>query len=115
MSLYELTFILRQDVANSEIKKLTDIIKKGGGEVLKTEYWGLRHLAYLIKKNKKGHYTMLVFKLPDVKVLEELKRTISLSEEIISNLVIKIKSFDNKDSIMMQQEKTEKRHEIKKV
>jgi small subunit ribosomal protein S6 len=118
MSLYELTFILRQDVANSEIKKITEklssVIKEGGGEILKEEYWGLRPLAYIIKKNKKGHYTMLVFKTSASEVLQELKRIISLSEDIIRDLVIKIKGFDNKQSIMMQQEKTE-RYEQKKV
>jgi small subunit ribosomal protein S6 len=110
MSLYELTFILRQDVANSEIKKITDklshIINEGGGKLLKEEYWGLRFLSYPIKKNKKGHYVMLVFSTTTAGVLKELKRIISLSEDIIRDLLIGIKSFNDKDSIMMQKEKT---------
>ena len=111
MSLYELTFILRQDIATSEIKKITeklmDVIKEGGGEVLSEEYWGLRTLAYTIKKNKKGHYIMLVFKAHTVEMLNELRRIISLSDDIIRNLIIKIKSFNNKKSIMLKQENME--------
>jgi small subunit ribosomal protein S6 len=118
MSLYELTFILRQDIATSEIKKisekLSNIIKEGGGQLLKEENWGLRYLAYPIKKNKKGHYVMLVFSASAEKVLDELKRIISLSEDIIRNLLIKLKSFNNKDSIMMQKDQAED-YEIKKI
>ena len=114
MPLYELTFILRQDVANSEIKKVSDelinIIKDGGGKLLKEENWGLRYLAYPIKKNKKGHYIMLVFEATS-RVLEELQRIISLSEYIIRDLLIKLKSFDNKDSIMMKQMQQNKAEE----
>jgi small subunit ribosomal protein S6 len=120
MSLYELTVILRQDVANSEIKKVSDelshIIKEGGGKLLKEENWGLRYLSYPIKKNKKGYYLMMVFEAPS-QVLNELQRIISLSEYIIRDLLVKMKSFDNKDSIMlkqMQQTRAEE-YEIKKT
>ncbi|NRA73878.1 MAG: 30S ribosomal protein S6 [Rickettsiales bacterium] len=118
MSLYELTFILRQDIANSEIKKIKDkilhAIKENGGEVLKEEYWGLRSLAYEIKKNKKGHYTMLVFKTSTAQVIKEIKRIISMSEDVIRDLLIKLESFNGKNSIMMQENKTEK-YEQKKI
>ena len=112
MSLYELTFILRQDIATAEIKKISEklshAIKENGGKVLKEEYWGLRTLAYMIKKNKKGHYTMLVFKTSTAQVVKEVKRIISISEDIIRNLLVKIESFDGKDSILMQESKAEK-------
>ena len=63
MSLYESTFVTRQDVSRADVNKLvdtfTDIIKQGKGKIIKHEYWGLRNLAYRIKKNRKGHYAML--------------------------------------------------------
>jgi len=118
MSLYELTFILRQDIANSEIKKISDklshVIKENGGQILKEEYWGLRNLAYMINKNKKGHYVFLVFNTSTAQAIKELKRIIALSENIVRDLLIKIKSFNGKDSIMMQKDKAEK-YEGKKV
>ena len=113
MSLYELTFILRQDIANSEIKKIKDkmihAIKENGGKILKEEYWGLRSLAYIIKKNKKGHYIMLVFNTSTAQAIKELKRIISISYssgDVIRDLLIKLESFNNKNSIMVQENKS---------
>jgi len=42
----------------------TNIITEQGGQVTKKEYWGLRSLAYRIKKNRKGHYTLLNIDAP---------------------------------------------------
>jgi small subunit ribosomal protein S6 len=103
-SLYESVFVFRQDITVSEVNKnieqLVQIIKNGNGSVLKHEYWGLRSLAYPIKKNKKGHYVMLVVDSNN-KILDELKHKIKLSEDIIRDQMIKIDSFDGKDSIML--------------
>ena len=104
MSMYEATFILRQDIPSSEVNKIVDnlstVVKENEGEVLKHEYWGLRSLAYPIKKNKKGHYLMFILKAPQ-RALLELQRRVKLSEDIVRNLTVKIESFDKKDSIMM--------------
>ncbi len=103
-SLYESVFIFRQDITVSEVNKnieqLVQIITNGNGSVLKHEYWGLRSLAYTIKNNKKGHYVMLVINSNN-KVLEELKHKIKLSQDVIRDQMIKIESFDGKDSIML--------------
>mgnify|MGYP000424491816 CR=1 FL=1 len=56
MALYELVFIVRQEIsptrAKELAKKINDFIKSKGGEVKKEEYWGFRSLAFEIKKNK---------------------------------------------------------------
>jgi len=104
MSLYESTFILRQDISVTEVNKviesLSTTIKDNEGKVLKHEYWGLKSLSYPIKKNKKGHYVMLILDAPHRAMLD-LQRKIKLSEDVIRNLTLKIESFDKKDSIMM--------------
>jgi len=104
MSLYESTFVVRQDTSASDVSKITEtfsnIIKENGGKVLKVENWGLRNLAYVIKKNRKGHYVMLVIDAPH-KAMQEFERRLKLSEDVIRNLTIKIESFDNKDSLMI--------------
>ena len=60
MNLYEHTIITRQDSSPSQIKQIQEkysgIIEKNEGNIVKLENWGLRNLAYLIKKNKKGTY-----------------------------------------------------------
>ena len=66
MALYESVFIARQDVSATQVDSLTDsfekIISDNGGSVERREYWGLRTLAYRIKKNRKGHYVMFNLK-----------------------------------------------------
>ena len=68
MPYYECVFIARQDVPSAQIEPLTqhftDIITENGGAVAKTEYWGLKTLAYRIKKNRKGHYVLLNLDAP---------------------------------------------------
>ena len=60
MNFYEHTLIARQDTSPSQIKQIRDkytkIIEDNDGNIIKFESWGLMHLSYLIKKNKKGNY-----------------------------------------------------------
>ena len=63
MALYEHVVISRQDISPQQAEALNDtmkaLIEAGGGTVAKIEYWGLRNLTYRIKKNRKGHYSLL--------------------------------------------------------
>lgn len=108
MALYESTFIFRQDIPVSEVNSITASLSKlvvdNGGSVLKTEYWGLRELAYIIKKNKKGHYVMLVIDAPN-RAVQELLRKTKLSEDIIRTLFVSIESFDGADSVRFKESK----------
>lgn len=104
MAFYESTFIVRQDASVADVGKITDalagVITENGGKVLKIEQWGLKNLAYIIKKNRKGYYIMFVLDAPH-KAVKEMERRMKLSEDVIRNLTIKIDSFDNKDSSML--------------
>lgn len=104
MSLYECTFIVRQDATSQEVEKisstLSNVISDNNGKILKTENWGLKTLAYEIKKNKKGHFVMFVIDAPNSAV-KEMERRMKLTEDIIRHLTVKISSFDGKDSIML--------------
>ena len=55
--------------AQDKFQDSLEEIKKAGGEILKKESWGLRDLAYKIKKNSKGYYFMINCKC-DPKVFE---------------------------------------------
>ena len=74
MPYYECVFITRQDIAAPQVEALTDhfakVIEENGGTVPKREYWGLRSLAYRIRKNRKGHYMLLNIDAPPAAVLE---------------------------------------------
>ena len=115
MAFYESTFIVRQDASAPDVAKLTEnfsnIITENGGKILKSENWGLKNLAYVIKKNRKGHYVMLVLDAPD-KAVKEMERRMKLSEDVIRHLILRIESFDNKDSIMLASSEEGKSEEI---
>ena len=105
MRLYESVFIARQDVSVAQVEALTDelskIITKGGGKILKHEYWGLKSLAYRIKKNRKGHYTMFNMEASS-ETMAEYGRLINLNEDVLRVLTIRIDEVDPEPSIMMQ-------------
>jgi small subunit ribosomal protein S6 len=66
MRLYESVFIARQDITSAQVETMADefakIITSSGGSIKKREYWGLRGLAYRIKKNRKGHFVCSIWK-----------------------------------------------------
>ncbi len=105
MSFYESTFVTRQDVSRGDVNKLVDtfseIIKTGGGKVVKHEYWGLRNLAYKIKKNRKGHYVLLAIDAPH-DAIKELERNMRIHEDVIRNLTVHVDSIEEGPSAMMQ-------------
>ena len=93
MALYENVFIARQDVPTTQVETLTnqfaELVTGMGGTVSKKEYWGLRSLTYRIKKNRKGHYTLLNIDAPSAAV-KEMERTMSINEDIIRFLTVRV-------------------------
>jgi len=104
MPLYESTFIARQDLSQNEVEKLTaafsKVITDNNGSVVNTEYWGLRNLAYIIEKNRKGHYVMLAIDAPH-EAVKEMERRIGLNEDVIRNLTFRVDGFSEGQSPMM--------------
>ena len=111
MRLYESVFIARQDVSAQHVEALTKdfsaIIENGGGKIHKHEYWGLRALAYRVKKNRKGHYVMLNLEA-DNDTLREYERIMGLNEDILRFMNISIEGVEEGPSIMMQAQRAER-------
>lgn len=105
MALYESVIILRNDTSVQDVHNLTEsfikIIEDSGAELVKKEYWGLRQLAYPIKKNKSGHYVMFGIKAENSKVLENLEKNYKFVESVIRFLTIKVPHIDKGHSIMV--------------
>jgi small subunit ribosomal protein S6 len=105
MALYENVFIARQDVPATQVETLTnqfsELVTAQGGTVSKKEYWGLRSLAFRIKKNRKGHYTLLNIDAPSAAV-KELERTMSINEDIIRFLTVRVDTLEEGPSAVMQ-------------
>ena len=105
MTLYETIFIVRQDMAPSQVdalsEKYSSIIREAGSSVEKTEYCGLRTLAYPIKKNNKGHYVLMNIKAtPDV--IKEVERQMYLSDDIIRYLSIRVDAHKDGPSSLLK-------------
>jgi small subunit ribosomal protein S6 len=96
MPLYETTMIVRQDASKSDDTKLAEgfakIITDEKGKVSKNEYWGLRSLAYIINKNRKGHYVHLNIEA-DPAAVKEMERKMRLDDNVIRHMTIRVDAF----------------------
>ncbi len=105
MAYYECVFIARQDISATQVEELTEafskIITDQGGTVVLVENWGLRSLAYRIKKNRKGHYVMLHLDAPS-NAIHEMERQMGIAENVLRQLTIKLDEFPEGPSVMMR-------------
>lgn len=105
MALYECVLIARQDISAAQAEQLGEqfaqIIRDNGGQVTKTEYWGLKTLTYKIKKNRKGHYTLFNLDAPPAAVLE-MERNMGISEDVLRFMSLRVDALDANPSVMMQ-------------
>ncbi|WP_422362917.1 30S ribosomal protein S6 [Pyruvatibacter mobilis] len=105
MALYEHVFIARQDVSAQQVETLTEefktVLESNGGSVAKAEYWGIKTLAYKIKKNRKGHYTLLNIDAPHAAVAE-MERQMGLHDDILRFITLRVDEHEEGPSAMMQ-------------
>ena len=105
MAYYESVFIARQDVSSAQVDGLADgfakIIQEQGGKVTKKEYWGLRNLAFRVKKNRKGHYVLFNLDAPAAAV-KEMERNMRINEDIIRFLTVRVDALEEGPSAVMQ-------------
>ena len=105
MPLYETVFIARQDVSAKQVEDMASafgkIVNDNGGALKKTESWGLRNLAYKIKKNRKGHYTLMHFDAPH-KAIVEMERNMGLSEDVLRFMTVSIDKLPEGPSAILK-------------
>ena len=105
MALYENVFIARQDVPATQVEALTtqftELVTNLGGTVPKKEYWGLRSLTFRIKKNRKGHYTLLNIDAPPAAVTE-MERNMRISEDVLRLLTVRVDALEEAPSAMLR-------------
>ena len=98
MALYEHLLIARQDISAQQVDALATHLKTivesfEGGKIEKQEYWGLRGLAYRIKKNRKGHYVLLNINAP-AQAVHELERQLRINEDVLRYITVKVDQFE---------------------
>ena len=112
MPLYEHIFMARQDVTPQQVETMVDqykgVIEQNGGSVDKTEMWGVKSLAYRIKKNRKAHFTMFNLNAP-APAVAEMERQMRINEDILRFMTIKVEELETEPSVMMQKRDRDER------
>ncbi len=105
MAFYENVFIVRPDLSTTQVEalanELSEVVQSNGGTVGKTEHWGLRSLAYRIRKNRKGHYVLLNLDAP-AEAVRELERRQRIHEDVIRYLTVRVDALEEGPSAMLK-------------
>ena len=108
MPLYEHTFLARQDVTQAQVeammKEFEGIITEGQGKVTKQEYWGLKGLAFKIKKNRKAHYALLNIDAPPAAVVE-MERRMGINPDVMRFMTVRVETHETEPSVQMRKQK----------
>lgn len=107
MPLYEHTFLARQDVTQAQVeslmKEFASIIEEGQGQVAKQEYWGLKGLAYKVKKNRKAHYAFFNIDAPPA-AITEMERRMSINPDVIRFMTVRVEELETEPSVQMRKQ-----------
>jgi small subunit ribosomal protein S6 len=103
--LYEHVFLARQDLSQAQVDALaataTEIVESNEGKVTKTETWGLKNLAYKIKRNRKAHFVLMNIEASGA-VVAELERQTQINEDVIRYVTIRVDEHEGGPSVMMR-------------
>jgi len=115
MPYYEHVLIARPDISPQQVDAIIEDVTKTvtdlGGKVSRTEYWGLRNLAYRVRKNRKGHYALMNLDCPAAAV-HELERKQKINEEIMRFKTIRVEELDEEPSpIVARRDRDERRRQ----
>ncbi len=113
MAFYEHVLIARPEISPQQVETLiediTKTVKELGGQVAKTEYWGLRNLTYRIRKNRKAHYALLNLDCP-APAVHELERRLRINEDVMRFKTIRVEAHDAEPSpILARRDREERR------
>ena len=110
MRRYETIFIVRPNVGEDEIEeissKTTSIIEGDGGTIFRLNNWGLKKLAYLIKKENQGYYVFLDYAgVP--KSIAEIERIFRIDDHVLKYLTVKLEDSCDPEVVKEQLAKAE--------
>ena len=105
MPLYEHVYLARQDASAQQVEELTaqlkGVVEGLGGKIAKTEYWGVKSLAYRLRKNRKVHFTLMNIDAPPA-AINEIERLERLNEDVLRFLTIRVDEHEAGPSAMMR-------------
>ncbi|MEJ2683575.1 MAG: 30S ribosomal protein S6 [Candidatus Sulfobium sp.] len=115
MNIYEnfviLNASLSDDEINSSLSRIRDVVTNSGGEVVRSDLWGRRKLAYEIKKQNKGMYVLLIYRTPP-ETIKKLEEFYKVFDPVIKYMVIKmgpkqVRHFEKMQAAEAEQQKSE--------
>jgi small subunit ribosomal protein S6 len=102
---YESTYILNPNLSEADSKthiaKFEETVTKNGGKVINSELWGMRKLAYPIKKLTNGQYVSIHFTAPG-SVIAKLERAYQLDENVLRWLTLEMPDKNHESRIAMR-------------
>ncbi|WP_127523866.1 30S ribosomal protein S6 [Mesorhizobium sp. Z1-4] len=105
MALYEHVFLARQDLSPQQVDALVEqykgVIEEKGGSIGRIENWGVKSLTFRIKKNRKAYFTLMDLDCPP-EAVKEVERQMSISEDVLRYMTIKVDAHEEGPSAMMQ-------------
>jgi small subunit ribosomal protein S6 len=111
MPLYETVVIARSEITQAQAEAVADAVttqvEAEGGAIKKREYWGLRSLAYRIKKNRKGHYLLLGVDAASPTIIE-MERQLTLNEDVLRFMTIRIDEISEEPSVILSRKSDDK-------
>jgi len=114
MALYEHVYLARQDISAQQVEALTEqlkaVIESFEGKVTKVEYWGVKSLAYRIKKNRKAHFSLLNIEAPAA-ALTEMERQMGINEDVLRFMTLRVEEHETGPSAMMRKRDDDDRGE----
>ena len=112
MPLYEHTFLARQDVTQAQVealmKEFQGVVEEGKGKVTKQEYWGVKNLAFKIKKNRKAHYAFFNIDAPPAAVTE-MERRMGINADVIRFMTVRVDELESEPSVQMRKQDRDER------
>lgn len=114
MPLYENVFLVRQDATSQQVETLAaqykEVVEGLGGSVSKVEHWGLKSIAYRVRKNRKAHYTLMNISGPAAAVTE-MERQMSINEDVLRFMTVRVEELEEGPSAMLQKRDRDERGE----
>ena len=114
MAFYEHVVITRPDISPAQvdtfIEEISTFLTEKGAKVGKTEYWGLRNLAYPINKQRKGHYSLLNLDAP-ADAIHELERRHRISDDVMRYMTIRVDELEDDPSAMLSRKDSGRRRD----
>ncbi len=111
MPLYECVLIARNEVTQQQVEAIADTIatqfEASGDTVQKREYWGLRSLAYRIKKNRKAHYMLLGLDAQPANITE-MERQLRLHEDVLRFMTVRVEAIEEAPSAILSRKSDER-------